>query len=328
MTINNSATNTSQTIECTNYNWKDIKYFKITLDTSNWTGESEVIKYNYSVTYFPNGVDNGEIKYDTLALLNAPIYPMNSESGYATAETKDGIVDELIFFIDDNQHLYEAPFTPTNTPMANANDVFAENESAVDYSLQGGYGTYVFTFTCSDKETSGSRMYNIIPTELSTLKDEKLTIYNKTVSSTTSINNAYEFSIPDAFCYIPRNYIRWKIRGSGADGTKYVLLESDKTAENDTPLYTKENAIKNTGISFILDTKIQGTWIAEVIIDDGQLDENGISANLKRATSDEVSTIKPFSTTSIIWIVAGISVVAVGIVATIIIVNIKKEKTW
>jgi hypothetical protein len=325
ITIKNETTSASQTMTCFNYDWKDIKYFKIGIDVENWVPTGE-IRYNFSVSYFPAGVDSNKVvKYDTLALLTAPIYP--AEDDWAVAQTRDGVVKELYFFIDDNQTSYQEKVDNKELPMANADTVFADNDQGIDYALQGGYGTYVFTFNCNDKSTSASTAYELKPTSLASLSDVQLEVFETIVSSDSSISNAYKFTITEAYQYINRQYITWKLTGLGADGTKYVLLESDKTAENETALY-QANAINNKGASFTLDTRVQGTWNIQVIIDDGKLDENGLAINRKIAYSDEVSTIKPFSTSTMIWIVTGVTVVAVAIVATIIIITIKKEKTW
>lgn len=314
----------SQSINCTSYNWKDVKYFKISM-TNLIAGIDDVVgsyEYSYEVTYFPAVVDGTAIHYDTASIMTSPIYPIGTESDVALAQTKEAIQDEIYFFIDDNEAIYKDSVANKDLPMANANTIFSET----DYASQGGWGVYIFTFNCMDKSTSGSYAYELLPTNLSDLKQSALSVSAEKVSSSSSINDAYLFSVNEEFQYINRELITWKIKGTGSDGKKYVLVEADKTADNEEPLY-QEQAIKRTGPSFKLDTSIQGKWTAEVIIDDGTL-ENGIAVNRRTAVSEEVSTIKPFSTQAIIWIVTGVTVVAVAIVAAIIIVNIKKEKTW
>ena len=320
VTINGSGI--SQSINCTSYNWKDVKYFKISM-TNLIAGIDDVVgnyEYSYEVTYFPAVVDGTTIHYDTAAIMTAPIYPIGTESNVALAQTKESIKSELYFFIDDNEAIYKDSVANKDIPMANANTIFSET----DYATQGGWGVYIFTFNCMDKSTSGSCAYELLPTNLSDLKDKPLTVTAEKVSSSNSINNAYLFSVNEDYQYINRELITWKIKGNGSNGKKYVLVEADKTGDNEEPLY-QEQAIKRTGPSFKLDTSIQGKWKAEAVIYDSMDSNKKVVA---RKESEEVSTIKPFSTQSIIWIVTGVTVVAVAIVATVIIVNIKKERTW
>jgi len=176
----------------------------------------------------------------------------------------------------------------------------------------------VFTFSC-DGETSGNFVYELRPTELSELKDTELKVSFEKVGSTTSNNDAYLFTVNEEFRYINREYITWSITGTASDGTKYVSFDYEKTAENETSLYTGTD-INNRGISFKFDKPIQGKWIAKATIDDSVIQKHGYS--------EEVSTIKPFSTTAIVIIVSVVTVVAVAIVSVIIVITIKKERTW
>ena len=308
----------SQTKENKAYAWSDVKYFKVTMGgLENLPPKaSGAYEYQYKVTYFPQKVENGTIQYDLEANKPVTVYSFN-------AEATSGIKNELYFFIDDNESVYKTTsMSGANTAVVGATK---ENEEGVMESLftdsyieKGGWGVYVFTFSC-DGETSGEYVYELKSTSLSSLANEVLEVKYEIVNSSFSLNNAYLFSVNEPFQYINREYISWSIKGEGSDGTKYVSFDHEKTANEETSLYTGTD-VKSTGVSFKFDKNIQGNWTATATIKEGELE--------RKATSEEVSTIKPFSTTSIVIIVTVVTVVAVAIVAVIIIVTIKKEKTW
>ncbi len=299
----------NKTTQAKSYEWKDVKYFKVSMaDLNEITLGTKLAgseySYKYTVTYFPSTIANGSLAYNNAAIMTKDFYSF-------TSATIDGIKDEVYFFIDDNEATYKQT---TMEITSNANTEFGET-----YSVQGGWGVYVFTFTCDEKDTSGSFVYELTPTTLEQLKDEVLTIQAEIVPSAYSINNAYLFSVSDKFQYVNRANIVWTVTGAGSDGTKYVLFEAHKTPNNESALYP-ETGIKNTGATFKFDRNIQGKWKATATITEGTL--------VKTATSEEVSTIKPFSTTAIVIIVTSVTVVAVAIVTIIIVVTIKKERTW
>ncbi len=299
----------SKSTQAQSYKWSDIKYFKINMSGLNETNLGTKTpgvnyEYKYTVTYFPNVIDGENLSYNNAAILTKDFYSYNSA-------TTEGINDEIYFFIDNNEINYK------NTSMnitANAETIFADSDV---YSMQGGWGVYVFTFTCDDKETSGSFVYELLPTSLEELHTagKSVSINYEIVPSSYSINNAYLFYVNEDFQYVNREYITWSIKGTASDGTKYTLF-----GDNNSEALYPEAGIKDKGATFKFDRNIQGKWEASVSVSDG--------IHTFVDTSEEVSTIKPFPTTSIIIIVSCVTVVAVAIVAVIIIVTIKKEKTW
>lgn len=302
------------------YSWKDVKYFEISRPNISGVADASLYNYSYQVTWVPDVLDDSnELNYENLATTpTKTIY-----SGSATS--KDNVKSKVYFFIDENIDRYAptdfniADYTDKGNP--DASKLFAPSEDATEdtYNIQGGWGTYIFSFVIGDKETSGDTMYELKPTALSELSDKALTISaEKSTPGVNSINDGWLFSVNEDFRYVNREKIIWSITGTGSDGTKYVLREQDKTAENETLIGQN---LPYQGATIKLDTAIQGNWIATASIS-----EEG--ATTKTASSEEVSTIKPFSTSAIIWIVTGVTVVAVAVVAIIISVNIKKEKTW
>lgn len=301
------------------YSWKDVKYFEISRPDISGVADASLYNYSYQVTWIPDVVKDSELNYENLATTSTKtIY-----SGSATS--KDNVKSKVYFFIDENIDRYAptdfniADYTDKGNP--DASKLFAPSEDAVEdtYNIQGGWGTYIFTFEINTKETSGNAMFELKPTSLSELSDKVLSISaEKATPGVNSINDGWIFSVNEDFRYVNRKNIIWSITGTGSDGTKYVLREQDKTAENETLIGQN---LPYQGATIKLDTEIQGNWIATASIT-----EEG--ATTKTASSEEVSTIKPFSTTAIIWIVTGVTVVSVAIVAIIISVNIRKEKTW
>ncbi len=308
-------------MDAVSYQWSKVKYFSIKMSGLENLAEKQngaEYAYEYKVTYFPQTIAaNNTLQYDLEA--NSAVVAYSS-----SAAEKDQIKDQLYFFVDNNiQTCQKAEMTQGRNVVKGAvtkNAETGKDETIFNdhYISQGGWGVYVFTFSC-DGETSGSFVYELLPTELSALKDSQLQVLYEIVPSTSSNNNAYLFYVNEEFQYINREYITWSIKGKGSDGTKYVSFDYEKTAENETSLYTGTD-INNRGISFKFDKPIQGNWVAEATIDDNVIK--------KHASSEEVSTIKPFSTTAIIIIVSAVTVVAVAVVSVIIVITIKKERTW
>lgn len=302
------------------YAWKDVKYFEISRPDISGLAESSSYQYSYKVTWIPSVLDDSnELNYATYAA--QPTKTIYS----STATSKELVKNKVYFFIDENIDRYAptdfnvADYTDKGNP--DASELFTPTEDAVEdiYNIQGGWGTYIFTFEINTKETSGNAMFELKPTSLSELSDKVLSISaEKSTPGVNSINDGWIFSVNEDFRYVNRKNIIWSITGTGSDGTKYVLREQDKTAENETLIGQN---LPYQGATIKLDTEIQGNWIATASIS-----EEGVTT--KTASSEEVSTIKPFSTTAIIWIVTGVTVVSVAIVAIIISVNIRKEKTW
>jgi len=311
----------TKVMDAVSYEWSKVKYFSVKMDNLDKLADKQngaEYTYEYKVTYFPQTIAaNNKLQYDLEANSSVVAY-------YSSAASKDAIKNQLFFFVDDNiKTCQKAEMTEGRNVVKGAvttNEETKKQESIFNdhYITQGGWGVYVFTFSC-DGETSGNFVYELRPTELSELKDTELKVSFEKVGSTTSNNDAYLFTVNEEFRYINREYITWSITGTASDGTKYVSFDYEKTAENETSLYTGTD-INNRGISFKFDKPIQGKWIAKATIDDSVIQKHGYS--------EEVSTIKPFSTTAIVIIVSVVTVVAVAIVSVIIVITIKKERTW
>ena len=315
VTIKKGSDSSIKTYE--SYRWKDVKYLKVSIDSlSNIPdvapGENYV--YSYSMDYYPLEISaTNEINIATYAAKT--INPIHNK----TAATKTDITKDFYFFLDDNANTTIKQ--DTMTPFANGVDALEDETLGYSYKTQGGWGIYIFYFECQG--LTYSKVYEIVPTKLSELTAASFSVSAQEYKEgTQSISGKYVFSVNDDFLYVKRNQIKWYLNGTGTDGVKYVLTkgESDLTAENDGYLF-ETDAIARTGATFTLDTKIQGKWKATAVISE-------VGSDDRVATSEEVSTIKPFSTTAIIWIVTGVTVVAVVVVAVIIAVTIKKEKTW
>lgn len=308
--------NDSTTKSYESYKWQDVKYLKVSIDSlSNIpdVASGESYSYSYSVDYYPLEISaTNELDIATYAAKT--VNPINDQ----TAEKKTDIEKNLYFFLDDNADSSKQIKQDSMTPYASGVELLDDQSLGYSYASQGGWGIYIFSFECQG--ITYSSVYEIVPTKLSELIEKSFTVIaQKGYEGQQSINGKYVFSVNEDFAYINRANIKWYINGVGSDGTTYVLCPEDKT-QNENTIF-KTNEVPRTGSSYVLDTSIQGKWKATAVIT-----ETGTQS--RTAVSDEVSTIKPFSTTAIIWIVTGVTVIAVVIVSIVITVTIRKEKTW
>lgn len=303
-------TNTS--FPTTSYDWKDVKYFKLSLsgkESLDATGN-----YRFGVVFIPTEIESSTLNSANSAKQEKVFYQQTNVS-------KTAIPDEVYFFVDENLNAYRT--TAMTVAVGAVDDQVFEDTTEFSYATQGGWGTYIFSFYFEHGTESAitySRLCELKTTKLETIQNNALSISVKEVSSAQSISSAYLFSVNEPFLYVNRENISWKISGTATDGTKYVLRPADVTAENESTLYQNNSSVNYRGATIKLDTEIQGKWVATATIEEDTV--------VRTATSEEVSTIKPFSTAVIIWISIGVALVAIGAVIAIITVNIKKERTW
>ena len=318
-------------IQCTSYNWRNVKYFKISLAGKENLEDNCTIKY--SVIYIPTEIEGTTLNAANAAQQEAVVYSQ-------TEVQKTQITDEIYFFVDDNIDSFKTTSMKVAISAVDKDVFGSSSTSEFSYVDQGGWGTYLFCFSYeygSENLSSYSELSELVPTKLNDqfLQGKELKVVELTrKSSSTSLNDAFVFTVNEPYRYVVSTlndtedsvyrYIKWFVSGTSTDGDKYVLCPADTTesAENVKTLYASNN-IKRMGARFTLDTQIQGKWTVTA-----QIVDSPNSPDVKSATSEEVSTIKPFSTSAIIWISVGVGVAALITVITIIVVNIKKERTW
>lgn len=307
--ILNNGSNESSNWRKETYKWRDVKNFKITLDTSKLT-EATTYNYSYSVSWTPElvekKVENDTIieekaKFDTDHTITATLFEAESN--------KDNISNEIYFTIDDNT--------------LNKNNSYVANSKLGDsYKSHGGYGLYIFTFSDAATGTKQSQVFELVPDSVEGLAKPIISV--KTISSNERINDAYLFSLDSSYDYVDRSLIYWSVSGTGRDGRTYVLSPEEITNPNTTNAIFPESAIERTGITFSFDPKIEGTWKAYCQVFKGTND----TAVYATAVSEKVSTVKGLSTQSLVWIVVGAAAAAGIGVAVIIYISIKKERVY
>lgn len=333
-TVKFKGSDINQEMEYKSYAWKDVSYFKIEmsgLENLPTVEPGQQYEYSYSVTYIPKTVDGlGEVNYDVASILKTKIYA-EADKEFASAATITDIEKTLYFYLDNNAEKY-APATTKQSQIINAQQVFSgETLKAIhDYEARGGWGIYVFSFTCSEKVTYGGVAYEVTPTDVTTLLNSTPIVVSYKVErdSKQALNAKWTFFVTGEYQFIDRDCFSWNIEGVGSDGTKYVLVgNTNRAGEPAKSIYPISTMINTKSPSITLDTDKEGIWTAYVKI--GERDHGtGTLMNALEGQSEQISTIKPFSTEAIIWIVTGVTVVAVAIVAVIIIITIKKEKAW
>lgn len=283
-------------------NWADVRNFSLSFNT-NSLPEADSYTYSYTVTWAPQTISNGQVSFNTE-------YASTKTIKSASNVSKENIVSSLNFFIDDNRMAGDNNIT--------ASDIFEDN-----YNVKfGGWGTYLFSFECGG--ISSSAVYELKPTDISTLETPKLTVTEKGMSNTGS-GSAYIISVDESYKYVNRELIKWSVSGKDRDGKEYVLAPADKEISGNQDKATLEpnDAIIRTGLSFTFDPKIEGTWAVRCDILDAP---NGTT--VKSASTTQLSTIEGFSPMTIVWIVVGCVLAVALIVTIIIVVKVKKEKVY
>lgn len=291
------------------FNWKDVKSFDINFNTSSLQ-ERDNYNYNYSVSWTPAIINNGSADFTTESTLPRTIISK-------TAIEKSQIIDSFSFTIDN--------YATNNINNFNASTIFAQSQDngSSSYDLHGGWGMYIFSFECEDSYTSA--IFQILPTSVNSIQNEPV-INISEQSSQEGMKSAYMFSLSEECQFLNRDYIVWKIEGTGRDGLEYVLTTSDITNETTQHALFKDEPYRN-GPSYFFDTEKEGTWTAVCYI----YDQDPTSPDAEPVyivRSAQVTTSQGMAPNTIIWIVVGIAAAAAIIVGIVVGISIKKERVY
>lgn len=292
------------------YAWKDIRNFKITLNTDALT-DAEFYNYKYTLSWTPELIkevpdpDTDQTRkvasFDTNHTVTVDLLT-------GTVSTKDEIVKELYFTIDSNTIPGENVYIGSST-------------LGEKYTKRGGMGLYIFSYQDPVTGAKQSQIFQLKPDSVESLSKPIISV--KAISSKGSVKDAFLFSIDASYKFVNREQIYWSVTGTGKDGRSYVLTPEEITNPNTTNAIFPHESVERTGQSFTFDPGIEGTWIAECLIRNEDLNPTNI-----RVKSPKVSTVKGLSTQSIIWIVVGAAAAAGIAVAVVIVISIKKEKVY
>ena len=291
------------------FNWKDVKSFDINFNTSSLQ-ERDNYNYNYSVSWTPAIINNGSADFTTESTLPRTIISK-------TAIEKSQIIDSFSFTIDN--------YATNNINNFNASTIFAQSQDngSSSYDLHGGWGMYIFSFECEDSYTSA--IFQILPTSVSSIQNEPIISISEQ-SSQEGMKSAYMFSLSEECQFLNRDYIVWKIEGTGRDGLEYVLTTSDITDDTTQHALIKDEPYRN-GPSYFFDTEKEGTWTAVCYIYDQDPEATGAEP-VYVVRSQQVTTSQGMSPNTIVWIVVGIAAAAAIIVGIVVGVSIKKERVY
>ena len=307
-------TNGSSTVDnwkSETYAWKDIRNFKITLNTDALT-DAEFYNYKYTLSWTPELIkevldpDTDQTRkvasFDTNHTITVDLLAPDE------TVTKDKIVKELYFTIDSNTIPGENVYIGSST-------------LGEKYTKRGGMGLYIFSYQDPVTGAKQSQIFQLKPDSVESLSTPIISV--KAISSKGSVKDAFLFSIDASYKFVNREQIYWSVTGTGKDGRSYVLTPEEIKNPNTTNAIFPHESVERTGQSFTFDPGIEGTWIAECLIRNEDLNPTNI-----RVKSAKVSTVKGLSTQSIIWIVVGAAAAAGIAVAVVIVISIKKEKVY
>ncbi len=291
------------------FNWKDVKSFAIYFNIASLQNRDSY-SYNYSVSWTPAIINNGSADFTTASTLPRTIISQ-------TVNEKSQIIDNFTFTIDN--------YASTNVNNYSASSIFAQTQdgNSSAYDLHGGWGMYIFSFECEDSYTSA--IFQILPTSVSSIQNEPIISISEQ-SSQEGMKSAYMFSLSEECQFLNRDYIVWKIEGTGRDGLEYVLTTSDITDDTTQHALIKDEPYRN-GPSYFFDTEKEGTWTAVCYIYDQDPEATGAEP-VYVVRSQQVTTSQGMSPNTIIWIVVGIAAAAAIIVGIVVGVSIKKERVY
>lgn len=287
------------------YNWKDVKSFVIHFNIASLQNRDSY-SYNYSVSWTPAIINNGLADFSTESTLSKTIISQ-------TVNEKSQIIDNFTFTIDN--------YASTNANNFSASNILIDDKQS--YNLHGGWGLYIFSFECEDLFTSS--VFQILPTSVNSIQNEPV-INISEQSSQEGMKSAYMFSLSEECQFLNRDYIVWKIEGTGRDGLEYVLTTSDITNET-TQHALFEGVPYRNGPSYFFDTEKEGTWTAVCYIYDQDPEATGAEP-VYVVRSQQVTTSQGMAPNTIIWIVVGIAAAAAIIVGIVVGVSIKKERVY
>lgn len=285
------------------YAWKDIRNFKITLNTDALT-DAEFYNYKYTLSWTPELIKEKVADFDTDHTITVDLLALAPDE----TVTKDKIVKELYFTIDSNTIPGENVFIGSST-------------LGEKYTKRGGMGLYIFSYQDPVTGAKQSQIFQLKPDSVESLSKPIISV--KAISSKGSVKDAFLFSIDASYKFVNREQIYWSVTGTGKDGRSYVLTPEEITNPNTTNAIFPHESVERRGQSFTFDPGIEGTWKAEC-----RIFKEDLTTTHEVAISAKVSTVKGLSTQSIIWIVVGAAAAAGIAVAVVIVISIKKEKVY
>ena len=298
--------NTISNYQARSFDWENIKFFELSFNPSALPNDLASYSYSYSVTWAPQTIEDNKVDFNKEYASTKTIVSENNVA-------KEDVKTKINFLIDDNVMEGENNFTASKTAMK-------DNEA---YNITfGGWGTYLFSFECNG--VSSSAVYELKPTDPTTLEEPKLIVKENGISNAGK-GSKYVVSVDEKYKFVNRQLIKWSISGKDRDGKEYVLAPADKeiAGNQDKATIEPNDAVVRTGLSFNFDPKREGTWTISCDILDAP---NGTS--VKNAKTEQISTIEGFSSSSIIWIIVGCAAAVAIIVTVIVVVRVKKEKVY
>ena len=297
----NNGSSTVDNWKAETYAWKDIRNFKITLNTDA-LADAEFYNYKYTLSWTPELIKDKQALFDTDHTITVDLLAPDE------TVTKDKIVKELYFTIDSNTFAGENVYIGSST-------------LGEKYTKRGGMGLYIFSYQDPVTGAKQSQIFQLKPDSVESLSKPIISI--KAISSKGSLKDAFLFSIDASYKFVDREQIYWSVTGTGKDGRSYVLTPEEITNPNTTNAIFPHQSVERRGQSFKFDPGIEGTWKAEC-----RIFKEDLTTTHEVAISAKVSTVKGLSTQSIIWIVVGAAAAAGIAVAVVIVISIKKEKVY
>lgn len=299
----NNGSSTVDNWKSETYAWKDIRNFKITLNTDA-LADAEFYNYKYTLSWTPELIKDKQALFDTDHTITVDLLALAPDE----TVTKDKIVKELYFTIDSNTIPGENVYIGSST-------------LGEKYTKRGGMGLYIFSYQDQVTGAKQSQIFQLKPDSVESLSKPIISV--KAISSKGSVKDAFLFSIDASYKFVNREQIYWSVTGTGKDGRSYVLTPEEITNPNTTNAIFPHESVERRGQSFTFDPGIEGTWKAEC-----RIFKEDLTTTHEVAISAKVSTVKGLSTQSIIWIVVGAAAAAGIAVAVVIVISIKKEKVY
>lgn len=291
------------------YLWKELESFTISFDPTRLANETEpplsadnTYTINFSVSYYA-GYSNSNPNNDDMTTFEN-VFSATSDD-YHTLPSYTFNVDEFL--------------TTTTTTLENGEAVQTE------ISTQG-WGVYQFSIDINGAQAT-SNYYYVEPDHLA--NGTVIEISYTTASATSSLHNAYLFSVNEAdttYKYVNKNCFVWYVYGRDYSDNNYVLTQSDTTKEEFIEygrwLY-EGNAVDRTGTTFYFDDNgHSGNWNVYVVYEDSY---NGVEIS---SDEHQVMTGEIIQPSTVIWIIVGVAIFVLAIVIVVIVVTVKKEKVW
>ena len=295
--------------------WRALEGFEISFDSSKIEEDSTVppladgsYVISYNVSYYAgypgsNPENNDFITYDDV-FVSEPISSIEE-------------LPSFVFYVDD--FLTQTIEVKTGTSKTEEKEVSTK-----------GWGVYKFSLNVNGQGESVSEVYYVEPDYIP--EGTKLEIAYEVASSTTSMHNAYLFSVVEAnttFKYINKDCFVWYVYGKDFSDQAYCLTKSDAQNKQEFIEYGKwlyeDNAITRTGTTFYFDDNgHSGNWNVYCEYYD---EHNPI--DLKITSSEKsVMTGEIINKSTIFWAILGSCLGAVLILSIVIVISIKKERVW